>query len=84
MEGLSRYKEIQCKYLPNSWSSRIIKDRSENFLWRAPNLQDMAYLKNVVIFCGTKHLCNDFPYDISKIKILKSRILPRVAQLIGH
>ena len=80
------------KYFPNSFNFVISGDRAENVLWRALNLPEMYYLKNVIFLCGTNNICIDSPYDIAqclidigvcfrnrspKVKIFVSGILPR-------
>ena len=92
IKGLNRYKGTWCKYFPNSFNFGISGYNAENVLWRALNLQEMSYLKNVIILCGTNIICIDSPYDsvqclinidvwfrnrLPKVKIFISEILPR-------
>ena len=94
VKGLNRYKGTWYKYFPNNFNFGISGVHAENILWRALQLPEMSYLKNVIILCGTNNICTDSPYDIaqclldigvyfqnhsSKIKIFISGILPRDA-----
>ena len=61
IKGLNRYKGTRYKYFPNSFNFGISGDRAENVVWRAFNLPEVSYLKNVIIFCGTNNICIDSP-----------------------
>lgn len=92
MKGLTWYKGTWYKYFPYSFNISISTDYTEIVFWRALDLQHMPYLTNIIIFCGTNNICNDFPCDTTKclididlcfqncspkVKLFISRILPR-------
>ena len=69
IKGLNRYNGTWDRYFPNSFNFGISGDRSENVLWRAHNLPEISYLKNVIMLCGTNNICIDSPYDIAQCLI---------------
>ena len=66
VKGLNRYKGTWYKYFPNNFNFGISGVHAENILWRALQLPEMSYLKNVIILCGTNNICTDSPYDIAQ------------------
>ena len=56
IKGLNRYKGTWYMNFPDSFNFGISGDRAENVLWKALQLPEMSYLKDVIILTDSPHM----------------------------